>query len=136
MKQNRHQVKGIIFKVLFSKNVTVKEHKKIIPYEKEKAIFASIFPFVAEAVTIMKGKDNASLPILLQKIESFIFIDCICADLVKINIIPLTVHDSIIVLRSDVDKALEVVHKIFKQYFNKTPSFHIAPLSMNECNLE
>lgn len=129
LNQERDQVKSMMFKVLFSQNVIYKDRKKIVPYEKEKAIFASVFPFVAEAVTILKSKDHALLPILLQKIESFIFIDCICNNLVKIDIVPLTVHDSIIVRRPDVNKALDVVYNIFKQHFNKIPSFHVKPLS-------
>lgn len=96
-KYERPEIKDMMFKILFSQNVVYKNFSKVIPFENEKKVFAEVFPFVAEAVKILKSKNHKILPVLLQKIESYIFIDCIAKDLVNAGIVPITIHDSVIV---------------------------------------
>ena len=131
---NRTEIKNIMFKVLFSKNNTKNNYTSYIPFKSDKEIFSNVFPFVYEIVKILKKKNNRDLAILLQKIESFVFIDCIAKELVNNNIIPLTIHDEIIVPENDKTKALLIVNKIFNDNFNLIPSFHIKHLS-NECKV-
>lgn len=60
--------------------------------------------------------------------ESYIFIDCIAKDLVEAGIIPLTIHDSVLVEAKDQDRALEIIHKVFLDNFGVIPSFEVEPL--------
>jgi hypothetical protein len=128
-KYKRDEIKDMMFKVLFSRNFDYKNYTKFIPYEKEKKVFAEVFPIVAEMVKILKEEKFNSgkhkiLPVLLQKIESYIFIDCISKDLVNAGIVPITIHDSIIVERQHKNKAIEIIHNVFAQKFNVIPLFH------------
>ena len=121
----RDEVKEIIFKVLFSKNEIYINYKKIIPYEKDKKIFASIYPLIYESIENLKTKDNVLLPVFLQKIESYIFIDCIAKELVNAGIVPLTVHDSVIVKTEHQERTIKIINKIFIENFNVIPTFEI-----------
>jgi len=123
---NRDEVKDIMFKVLFSKNKVDKS--SFIPYEQEKEIFASVYPLVYEAVKQLKERDNVLLPVFLQKLESYIFIDCIARELVSSGIIPLTIHDSVIVRSDQQDNTLEIIHKVFNEQFGVVPKFKIKHL--------
>lgn len=124
----RKEVKNIMFKVLFSKNTMSDKYKNFIPYDKEKKVFATVYPLVYESIKSLKEKDNTLLPIFLQKIESYIFIDCIAKELVINGIVPLTVHDSVIVKSEYKEKTIEIMNKIFMQKFNVIPTFKAKPL--------
>lgn len=125
----RDDVKKLMFSILFSRNVRKnKKGIKIIPYRKEKKIFASIHPFVSEAVKILKNKDHTLLPIYLQKLESYVFIDCIAKDLVEAGIIPLTIHDSVLVKKEQADETLRIIKEVFMNIFGVVPTFHRTPL--------
>lgn len=124
----RKEVKNIMFKVLFSRNVIYKNNSRFIPFKKEKEIFANVFPSVYEAVEKLKSKDHRKLAIYLQKLESYIFIDCIAKELVNNGIIPITIHDSMIVKFEDKNKAIEIMENVFLKNFGVIPSFHIKPL--------
>lgn len=124
----RDEVKDIMFKVLFSKNETNDKYKIFIPYEKEKEVFASVYPFVYRSVKALKSKDNVLLPVFLQKIESYIFIDCIAKKLVNEGIVPLTIHDSLIVKLDQKERTTEIINRIFLEKFNVIPAFEIKPL--------
>lgn len=58
-----------------------------------------------------KQVGSNKLPILLQRLESAIFIDNIYYELAKNNIIALTVHDSIMVSKSSYDRAYDIIVK-------------------------
>jgi len=125
----RKEVKDIMFKVLFSKNNLYDQFKKFIPYEKEKKVFASVFPLVYDAIKILKLKNNILLPIYLQKIESYIFIDCIAKELVTADIIPITVHDSIMVKEEHKQHTIEIINRVFMENFGLIPTFDIKPIN-------
>ncbi|MCK9291654.1 MAG: hypothetical protein WCR58_12310 [Bacteroidales bacterium] len=125
---SRSQAKDTMFKVLFSKNTEYRNNKKFTPYKKEKDIFKEVFPSIAEIITILKEKDHTQLAILLQTIESIVFIDYIAKELVNNNIIPLTIHDSILVEPEHEQKALSIVKNVFKRLFGIVPTFSIEPL--------
>ncbi len=124
----RDEVKSLIFGVLFSGNT--KPNSFIIPYAKEKKVFSSVYPFIYDCIFKLKhkDKDNNLLPIYLQQLESYLFIDCIAKELVSNNIVPLTVHDSVIVRTKDVDKTLSIVKRVFLKELGVIPSFNIEPL--------
>lgn len=117
---NREEVKEIIFKVLFSAN----EH-----YHKEKKVFISVYPFIYRAINELKKNDHKILPITLQKIESYIFIDCIAKRLVEANILPFTIHDSIIVKKEFLNQSIEIIRSVFLEQFNVIPALEIKPLN-------
>lgn len=125
---SRKEVKDIMFKVLFSKNKSYNNFNGFIPYRKEKEIFKSVYPFVSDVIEILKSKDNRIFPIYLQKIESYIFIDCIAKELVENNIVPLTIHDSIIIEKQDQAKAIKIMNKVFAEQIGIVPTLKIEKL--------
>lgn len=125
---NREHIKKMMFAVLFSQNVIYKNFKPFVPYRKEKTQFAGIYPTVYKMVFELKKKNHAKLAILLQRIESQIFIDTICPGLVELGVVPITIHDSIIVEKKHLNIALNVVKKEFENLFGDVPSFHVKSL--------
>lgn len=124
----RKEIKEILFKVLFSKNKPEEKLKSFIPYQKEKKKFEDIFPFIYHAICFLKDRENKLLPVFLQKIESYIFIDCIARKLVEVGIVPLTIHDSIIVEKTQLKYTMEIIEQVFKSNFDVIPKFEIKPL--------
>lgn len=64
----------------------------------------------------------------MQNLESYIFIDVIAKKLVEAGIIPLTIHDSIIVRSEQANNALEIIEEVFRSNFDCVPTFHIKKL--------
>ena len=126
----RKEVKEIMFKVLFSRNEYVIGCKRIVPYDNDKKIFASVFPFVYEVIKRLKGKDHRILPIYLQRLESYLFIDCIAKELIDNGIIPFTIHDSVIVKVEHQSKTIEIMNDIFLKQIGVQPSFEIKKLNI------
>ncbi len=124
----RDEIKKIVFEVLFSKNEVYYGFKRFTPFEKEKQIFASVYPEVHEIIETLKKKDNSKLAIFLQRIESRIFIDVIAKELVTVGIVPLTVHDSVIVPTQLKDEAMAIIRQVFTREFGVIPTFSIEPL--------
>lgn len=125
---DRDEVKLTMLKVLFSRNTIVRGPRLFIPYEAEKKVFSSVFPFVGEAIKILKEKDHAKLAIYLQRFESYIFIDCIAKQLVDSGIVPITIHDSIIIEARDQRETLKIMKEVFIRNFGVLPSFHVEHL--------
>ena len=126
---SRDKVKDIMFKVLFSKNNDYSKFKRFVPYKSDKERFKATYPTVYNITHQLKEKSNSVLPILLQKIESYIFIDCISKELVRNNIIPLTIHDSVIIKRENVRATRAIIEKVFQYQFGEIPSFHIKDMT-------
>ncbi len=125
----RNKVKDIMFKVLFSRNEFYSGYRKTIPYEKDKKVFASVYPFVYETVKILKKKEHRILPIYLQRIESYLFIDCLAKELVKHGIIPFTIHDSVIVKSEHLQQTIEIMDEVFKEQIRAVPTYEIKKLN-------
>ena len=96
----------------------------IIPYKDEKQIFSTIFPFIAECISILKEKSYTDLSITLQKLESYVFIDCISPKLVNAGIVPFTIHDSFILRKEHQDEAFKLISTTFEELFEIAPKFH------------
>ena len=124
-------MKDMMFKVLFSRNHFGQSNNSGTPYKSEKSAFASVYPSIAESVEILKSKEHRLLPIYLQKLESHLFIDCIAKELVSVGIIPFTIHDSIIVKKSDEIKTIEMMKDIFIKQTGVIPSFEVKRLNEN-----
>jgi len=116
---SRKEVKTIFFRVFFSQN----NH-----YKSEKEKLSKVYPFIEKAIQFLKKKEYKRLAIFLQKLESYIFIDCIAKELVEVGIVPLTIHDSVIVLTDQKDQALKIVKEVFQNNFGVVPAFHVEPL--------
>ncbi len=128
---SRAEVKDIMFKVMFSKNKDYKNGNWFSPFSDKKKIFKSVFPHVYKSIRKLKEKDHAILPIFLQRLESYIFIDLIAKELVEVGIVPFTIHDSIIVKMEQQNSALEVMRKVFEENFGMVPTFEIKALKLN-----
>ena len=124
----RDQIKMMMFAVLFSQNAVYKKYSRFVPYKMEKEFFASIYPAIYNAIELLKQKDHTRIAILLQKLEAKVFIDILCPELVANGIIPLTIHDSIIVLEDQVDEALRICRSVFKELFDVIPTFKVERL--------
>ena len=122
---SRDDAKKIMFKVLFSRNEFYKGYKKITPYENDKKRFLKVYPFVADVIKELKRKDHKTLPIYLQRLESYLFIDCIAKELVNNGIIPFTIHDSVIVKREYYNKTIEIMNGVFTKQLGVIPSFEV-----------
>ena len=125
---SRDDVKDIVFAILFSRNKIYKDHRRIEPYFKEKRLFAKVYPTIYKIVYLLKNKDHTKLSVFLQSMESKVFIDIICPELVSQDIIPLTIHDSIIIPRHQAKEARQICEKTFDNYFSMIPKFHIQSL--------
>ena len=88
-------------------------------------VFATVYPFIYRIVKTLKLKDYKALPIYLQKLESYLFIDCIAKRLIEAGIVPLTIHDSVIVKSEDQAKTLAIMKEVFIEQIGVTPSFKV-----------
>ena len=94
----------------------------------EKRVFKNSFPTIYKFITeykklmtqlFMEGGDdnfnhkgNAAFPVLLQNIESSLFVDTILTELLNKNIKALSKHDSILCKESDVQKVKLVIQRV------------------------
>ena len=93
-------------KIAYSENPHNKEVKKV--FQKE-------FPLVYGIIAEIKKENHANFAIELQKIESKIFIDEICKELVTHDIIPYTMHDGLLVPSEHEGTTLKIMQSILKE---------------------
>ena len=129
---SRDEAKQIMFEVLFSQTKTYKNHKLIIPYQREKKIFADVFPVIFEIIEALKEKQHNKLAIYLQKLESNLFIDITAKELVKNGIVPFTIHDSFLIPAKSKDEALNIIKTVFEKEIGIIPAFSIEKLHNNK----
>ena len=87
----------------------------------EKKVFANKFPEICKVIRGYKKENHADFAIALQRIESKIFIDEICKELVAVDIIPYTLHDGLIVPKTKENEVYEVMSRILKNNLGKVP---------------
>ena len=87
-KWTRKEIKAIIFKIMFTDNRYTDEDKKL---------FKSIFPTVYNMFAFIKRTDKRLLPILLQTIESKLFLNKIVRRIAneRPDLPIFTIHDSV-----------------------------------------
>ena len=125
---SRDIIKKSMLAAIYSRNSIDKGSFFSTPYQIEKERFASVYPTIADIIKVLKQKDHRNLSILLQRIESTIFIDRICPRLVKVGIVPLTIHDSVIVKEDQAEKTMEICRDVFMELFRVIPTFHCERL--------
>tara|TARA_R110002049_G_scaffold275725_1_gene453841 strand:+ start:20116 stop:21513 length:1398 start_codon:yes stop_codon:yes gene_type:complete len=90
-------------------------------FKKDKKIFKKVYPGINRIIESYKVKNHADFSNKLTKIESSIFIDGICRELVIRGIIPFTIHDSVIVHKKDKERTLEIMQKVLKMHLGVAP---------------
>lgn len=109
---SRDECKEIWMKIAYSENPHNKEVKKV--FQKE-------FPLIYNIIAEIKKEDYANFAIELQKIESKIFIDEICKELVGHDIIPYTMHDGLLVSSEHEKTTLKIMQSILKERLGTIP---------------
>ncbi|TQO36582.1 hypothetical protein GQ41_1160 [Arenibacter algicola] len=109
---SREESKELWMCIAYSKNTS---------YLQEKKIFRTAYPGISAIIESYKKKEHGDFSNKLTQVESSIFIDGICRELVNEGIIPFTIHDSVIVLKADKDKTLEIMREVLKQYLGVVP---------------
>lgn len=117
--KSREDVKKIAFAVYYSENSQKSKNKEL---------FRKVYPFISEIIETLKRRNYKSLSIFMQQMESYIFIDCIAKELVQSGIIPVTIHDSVIVKREDQQQALELMKQVFYKQLGLVPTLKIEKL--------
>jgi hypothetical protein len=78
------------------------------------------------------------LAIILQQIESNIFIDQLAVRLIEKGIVPLTIHDSIIIRENDLAKAQETMNQVLSDSIGFLPVIQgeklIASVFKSKCH--
>ena len=97
-----------------------------IPCKKHKELFAREFPFIPAILTLLKEKNYRNLSVYLQKVESYVFIDCIARELAEAGIIPVTIHDSIVVDKKGELRAVQIMQRVFLLHFNALPVLKVS----------
>lgn len=110
--KSREECKGIWMCIAYSKNRS---------YPHEKKIFKAAYPGINAIIESYKNKNHAEFSNRLTQIESSIFIDGICRELVNQDIIPYTIHDSVIVYKKDKEKTLEIMTSVLKEHLGAVP---------------
>ena len=132
--------KDLSFIIMFSSNRTgIKDHKKtrqIPPKQKRmaKKIFNDAFPDVNEIFKTIKSKNHSTLARLLQRIESFLFIDQIVYEINKrCPHLPIfTIHDSIC-MPGGIPKNIEdMASKFIEDAIGLKPMFKIEKYALEE----
>ena len=108
----RDECKEIWMKIAYSEN----SHNKEI-----KNVFRKEFPLVYSIIAEIKKEKYANFAIELQKIESKIFIDEICKELVNNSIMPYTMHDGLLVPSEHEMETLNIMQSILKDRLGTIP---------------
>jgi hypothetical protein len=113
---DRNKGKKIWMQLAYSKNSS---------YKSEKKLFQKAFPFISKITEDKKEKDYADFSVELQKIESKVFIDKICKDLVGEGIIPLTLHDGLLVPKEDMERTKEIMLLNLVKVIGRVPQIKV-----------
>ena len=118
---DRLKVKPMWMAIAYSSNWSKEYKQDKIPFEKE-------YPCIAKVIRLIKKKDYKQFAITLQKVESEIFIDLIAPELIRNEIIPLTVHDCVIVPEHQVNLAHTVVIGVLEEQLGFAPKLDVKAL--------
>lgn len=128
--ETNDEVKPMMFIVLFTDNRFIGQ-----PEAEPKRIFKELFPTVYEITSLIKKNAANNLPILLQRIESYIMYHRIVPRITKESPdLPIfTLHDSIVTLKGHED----YVENVMKEEFGKCLGFppHFKKEYWKEANL-
>jgi hypothetical protein len=111
---SRDEIKELFVIYLFSKNSAQNE---VI-----KPVMMTHFPYLHSLVKKIKKSDHKVLSVLLQCMESHVFLDVVARRLHELQIPFATVHDSIITTEENIKMVQEVITDSFIMEFGITPS--------------
>lgn len=114
---NRDEAKVIWMEIAYSKNQSFKHHKKI---------FERKFPFIGSIIKQIKKDNHADFSIELQKLESKVFLDKICKDLVGEGIFPFTMHDGLLVPKESMNRTKEIMLENLKMVIGVKPKIKVG----------
>jgi len=116
----RDEIKRMMFLLLFSargynppeKRLLAKHFPSLVLFANEfKRLMSGFYEGDGKEYHIAKDEGNAALAVILQRIESAIFIDCILARLLSSGYRVFTKHDSILCKESDVEAVTAIVRE-------------------------
>lgn len=108
----RPQAKEIVFQVMYSSSQLNNDYKKMF-----NSTFPSIYKFLSSIKNMYKIKrSHKVLPIMMQCIESFIFVENILPELDRLNIPYLFIHDSVLIKEEDFDRTDLVIQEVFYEF--------------------
>ena len=113
---SRNEAKEIWMEIAYSENSS---------YVKRKKKFSESFPFISKIIEELKIKNHADFSIELQKIESVVFIDKICKDLVAAGIVPFTIHDGLLVPKNSWKKTEFIMLENLKKVIGAYPKIKV-----------
>jgi len=114
--KTRNQMKEMLFKIYYSKNVS---------FEKLKQFFGWQFPSIMAYINKTNSIEHNTLSIQLQTIESYSILDVIMPLLEQKGIRPFTIHDSFVCKESEAKIIDEVFTKKFIELYGISPSLHL-----------
>ena len=110
---------------------TAKKNWMLIAYSKNnqclrlKKKFEKKYPEIHQIIKQEKITDYRNFSIGLQKVESKIFIDEICKELVAQNILPFSIHDGVMVAKEQTEKTYNIMVNVLKKYIGGIPVIEI-----------
>lgn len=116
--EEREKFKKEFFKFVWYAELAwyAKNHKLNIAFRK-------CFPTVAAIIEEIKKPDHKVFPVQLQDLEAKIMLDIVGKELMKRNILFLTIHDAVLVNNDkDCDTAKQVMEDAFKTEFGIVPT--------------
>ena len=113
---SRNECKEIWMQIAYSEN----DH-----YLNEKKVFKTAFPEIYSLIEKIKEVNYEQFSIELQLIESKIFIDEICKELVSQNIIPYTMHDGLLVAKEHKQETLDIMSGVLKSHLGAVPKIKV-----------
>jgi len=121
-KWTRKELKAIMFKIMFTDNRYTDDDKKL---------FKSIFPTVYNMFAFIKRKEKRLLPVLLQTIESNLFLNKIVGRIAseRPDLPIFTIHDSITTTKGNEEYVKNVMLEVTEIAIGVTPSIDIADWS-------
>ncbi|RXG30657.1 hypothetical protein [Leeuwenhoekiella marinoflava] len=110
---------------------TAKKNWMLIAYSKNKDCrklknkFKKSFPEIFKVIENKKRRDYKQFSIGLQKIESNIFIDVICKRLVENGVLPLSIHDGVLVDKKQTEPTYQIMTDSLSEYIGAIPVIDI-----------
>ena len=123
--KNRKKVKKQVLRIFYSDPAFHNED-----FYKPCLTFKSLFPTVYALFSIIKSVEYNLLPLILQRLESYLVIDVVCKKIGKMHPkIPFfTIHDSIITTKGNETIVKEILSSEFKNHLGNTPEVTVKYL--------
>lgn len=111
--------------VLFMLYHNPRDKRKSARIRKPYKEFCNLFPAQGNVLNLLKSKDFKDAPRLLQRVESYLFLEKIAKPLIQKGIPVLTIHDSIIVPEKHKGQALSLMEDVLQNHVNQTPTIKV-----------